>query len=231
MIIRRSGERGYEDHGWLRSFHTFSFAHYYDPEHMGFRALRVINEDRVAPGQGFGTHSHRDMEIISYVLEGELAHEDSLGRNAAIRAGEVQRMSAGAGVTHSEFNHSREELVHFLQIWILPEKRGREPSYAQKTFPAEERQGQWRLVASPDGRQGSISVNQDVDLYAGLFNADERANYEIAPARYVWLHIARGSMDVNGERLQAGDAAAFDEGGAIAVVGRDGAEALLFDLA
>lgn len=231
MIIRHADERGYADHGWLRSYHTFSFANYYDPEHMGFRALRVINEDRVAPGQGFGTHSHRDMEIISYVLEGELAHKDSLGQSEILRPGEVQRMSAGTGVTHSEYNNSAEEPVHFLQIWIIPDQQGLPPSYEQKAFPAAERQGTWRLVASPDARDGSITIHQDVNLYAGLFGAGERIHYDTPPARHIWLQIARGSVEINGERLDAGDAAAFTEGGTIDLIAQNAAEVLLFDLA
>lgn len=231
MIIRRAEERGYADHGWLRTFHTFSFANYYDPAHMGFRALRVINEDRVLPGMGFGTHSHRDMEIISYVLEGELAHRDSTGGSEIIRPGEVQRMSAGTGVTHSEFNNSDDQLVHFLQIWIIPERQGLEPSYEQKAFPLAERQGKWRLVASRDGRDGSLTVHQDVNLYSGLFAASQSARYQIPASRYAWLQVARGQVAVNGELLAAGDAAAFTAAGSIELSGEDEAEILLFDLA
>src|SRR5690606_10162335 len=229
MNIRRSAERGYADHGWLRSFHTFSFANYYDPAHMGFRALRVINEDRVSGGRGFGAHPHRDMEIISYVLEGELAHKDSTGTSAVIRPGEVQRMSSGTGVVHSEFNNWRDELVHFLQIWIVPEKHGIPPSYEQKAFPEAERRGQWRRLASRDGREASITINQDVNLYGRLFQAAEE--HSQASPRHSWLHVARGSIEVNGNLLEVGDAASFAPGEDIALRGRDGAEVLLFDLA
>jgi hypothetical protein len=231
MIIRRSSERGYADHGWLRSFHTFSFADYYEPKHMGFGALRVINEDRVSPGKGFGTHPHRDMEIISYVLDGGLEHRDSMGNGSVIRPGDVQRMSAGTGVAHSEFNASRSDLVHFLQIWIVPEQRGITPSYEQKSFSDAERQGKLRLVASRDGRDGSVLVHQDVNLYASLLASDERIRYEVPPARQAWIHVARGSVELDGTRLDAGDAAAVTEAGALDIVGRDAAEVLVFDLA
>jgi redox-sensitive bicupin YhaK (pirin superfamily) len=231
MQIRRSKERGFADHGWLRSFHTFSFADYHDPEHMGFRALRVINEDRVAPGRGFGTHAHRDMEIISYVLEGELAHKDSLGTGSVIRPGDVQRMSAGSGVTHSEFNPSKDELVHFLQIWILPERRGIAPSYEQKSFPESERRGGLRLVASPDGQNGSVTVHQDVRLHAGVLGEGERIAYEVPAGRHAWIHVARGSVEVGGERLEAGDAAALSEPGKLELRGASAGEVLVFDLA
>lgn len=229
MQIRRSNERGYADHGWLRSYHTFSFANYMDPNHMGFRALRVINEDRVDPGYGFGAHPHRDMEIISYVLEGEMEHQDNMGNGEVMRPGDVQRMSAGTGVLHSEFNHSKENGLHFLQIWIQPAKRGITPSYEQKTFPTAERQGQWRLVASQEGRDGSVSVNQDVNLYAGLLGPGDQA--PTPPARYGWLHVVKGAVDVNGETLSAGDAAAFQPGEAFSATGVEAAEVLLFDLA
>jgi redox-sensitive bicupin YhaK (pirin superfamily) len=231
MIIRRSSERGHADHGWLRSFHTFSFADYFDPQHMGFGALRVINEDRVQPGKGFGTHPHRDMEIISYVLEGGLEHRDSMGNGSVIRPGDVQRMSAGTGVTHSEFNASRAELVHFLQIWILPERRGIAPSYEQKAFPEAERQGQLRLLASRDGRDGSVLVHQDVNLYASLLGADERIRYQVPAARRAWIHVARGSVEIDGTGMGAGDAAAVVDAGTLDIVGRDPAEVLVFDLA
>ena len=230
--IRRAGERGYADHGWLRSFHTFSFADYYDPDHMGFRSLRVINEDRVAPGRGFGTHSHRDMEILSYVLAGELAHQDSTGSSGVIRPGDVQRMSAGTGVSHSEFNGSRAELVHFLQIWILPERRGIAPGYEQKHFPEAERRGQLRLIASQGGRDGSVAIHQDADVRAALLGPGEEVSHHLASGRGAWLHVARGSLTAAGEALAAGDAAAFERAGAIEIAaGTDGAELLLFDLA
>ena len=229
MIIRHADERGYADHGWLTSRHTFSFADYFDPNHMGFRKLRVINEDRVQGGQGFGTHPHRDMEILSYVLEGEMAHRDSMGNGAVMRPGDVQRMSAGTGVLHSEFNNTPDRELHFLQIWIEPQERGIAPDYEQKAFPAEQRQGQWRLVVSQDGRDGSVSVNQDVNLYAGLFDAGERAP---TPAvRHAWLHVVRGEAEINGQRLSAGDAAAFQPGETIEAVGVKASEILLFDLA
>lgn len=231
MVIRPGDQRGFADHGWLRSNHTFSFADYYDPQHMGFRALRVINEDRVQGGMGFGSHPHRDMEIISYVLDGELAHRDSMGNGAVIRPGEVQRMSAGTGVVHSEFNNDADRTVHFLQIWILPERNGIRPSYEQKPFSETERQGQWRLVASRDGREGSVTVHQDVNLYARLMAGGETARYEVPPARYSWLHVARGSVEVNGRQLEAGDAAAFEPGEIAELRGRQSAEVLLFDLA
>ncbi|TVP43774.1 MAG: pirin family protein [Halomonas sp.] len=229
MIIRRSNERGYADHGWLRSFHTFSFANYVDPKHMGFRALRVINEDRVAGGHGFGAHPHRDMEIISYVLDGEMEHKDNMGNGEVMRPGDVQRMSAGTGVLHSEFNHSKENELHFLQIWIETAKPGITPSYEQKAFPVAERQGQWRLVLSPDGREGSVSVNQDVNLYSGLFSAGDQVT---APSsRHTWLHVVKGEMDINGETLSTGDAAAFKPSDAINLTGKQAGEVLLFDLA
>ncbi|MDW7748327.1 pirin family protein [Halomonas sp.] len=229
MILRRANDRGYADHGWLRSRHTFSFADYFDPDHMGFRSLRVINEDRVRGGAGFGTHPHRNMEIISYVLSGAMAHKDSMGNGAVMHPGDVQRMSAGTGVLHSEFNHSSSEELHFLQIWIEPQQHGIAPSYEQKAFPAQERQGQWRLVVSQEGRDGSVSVNQDVNLYAGLFDAGEQAK---SPAlRHAWLQMARGEAEVNGQRLSAGDAAAFQPGEPIEVVGIEASEILLFDLA
>lgn len=230
MTIRRANERGLADHGWLRSFHTFSFADYYDPAHMGFGPLRVINEDRVAPGQGFGRHSHRDMEILSYVLEGALEHKDSLGTGSVIRPGDVQRMSAGTGVAHSEFNGSKTEGVHFLQIWIMPDRAGHAPGYEQKAFPAEERQGRLRLVASPDGRDGSLTIHQDASLRAGLLAAGEAATYQLRKGRRAWVHVARGSVTLNGERLDAGDAAAIEVPGELALAGVDAGEVLLFDL-
>lgn len=231
MLIRRANERGFADHGWLRSFHTFSFADYYAPAHMGFRSLRVINEDRVQGGKGFGTHPHRDMEIISYVLSGGLQHKDSMGTGSVIRPGDVQRMSAGTGVTHSEFNASPTEGVHFLQIWIMPDTRGIAPSYEQKHFTEAERQGRLKLVASKDAREGSLAIHQDASLYAGLLGAGERVTHDLPSGRYAWLHVARGKVEVGGIELSAGDAAAFEQGGEIAVVGREASEVLLFDLA
>jgi hypothetical protein len=231
MKIRRSSDRGYADHGWLRSFHTFSFAGYHSPENMGFRALRVINDDTVEPARGFGTHPHNDMEIITYVLDGALEHKDSMGTGSVIRPGDVQRMSAGTGVTHSEFNASKTDPVHFLQIWIIPDKRGYKPNYDQKAFPREERQGKLRLVASNDGREGSVPVNQDVSLFAGLFSQGEKTTYQLATGRNAWVHVARGSIELNGTELSTGDAAAITEGGALTITGKDAAEVLVFDLA
>jgi quercetin 2,3-dioxygenase len=231
ISIRRSSERGHFDHGWLDTRHTFSFADYHDPKFMGFRALRVINEDRVQPGQGFGTHPHRDMEIVSYVLAGALDHRDSMGTGSTIRPGEVQRMSAGTGVQHSEFNHSQQEPVHFLQIWILPERRGLPPGYEQKRFPAEERRGRLRLVASPDGGDGSITVHQDARLYAALLAPGEEVRQAIGDGRQAWLQVARGEVELNGQRLAAGDGAAVSGEPTLSLRGRSDAEVLLFDLA
>ncbi|PYQ51150.1 MAG: quercetin 2,3-dioxygenase [Acidobacteria bacterium] len=227
--IRKAEERGHFDHGWLDTYHTFSFADYYDPALMGFRALRVINEDRVEPGRGFGTHSHRDMEIVTYVLEGELEHRDSMGTGSVIRPGEVQRMSAGTGVLHSEVNPSRSKAVHLLQIWILPERHGIHPEYEQKTFPAEERNGRLRLVASQDGAEGSLTIHQDTKLFAGTLRNGESIRYDLRPGRYAWLQVARGSVDVNGQKLNAGDGAAIEDEKALTLEGQD-AEVLLFDL-
>jgi quercetin 2,3-dioxygenase len=230
ITVRKAQERGHAQHGWLESFHTFSFAGYHDPKHMGFRDLRVINEDRVQPRQGFGTHSHRDMEIVSYVLEGALEHKDSLGTGSVIRPGDVQRMSAGTGVAHSEFNHSANELVHFLQIWILPEREGLAPSYEQKHFPASERQGKLRLVASPDARDGSIRIHQDVALYASLLRAGESVAHTLRPGRHTWLQVARGHCTLNGTPLEAGDGAAVSGETSLQLAGARDAEVLLFDL-
>jgi redox-sensitive bicupin YhaK (pirin superfamily) len=231
LTPRRSAERGHANHGWLDSRHSFSFADYYDPAHMGFRALRVINEDRVRGGAGFPPHSHRDMEIISYVLEGGLLHKDSLGTGSLIRPGDVQRMSAGRGVTHSEFNASPSQLVHFLQIWIVPGQRGLAPSYAQKSFSAQERRGRLCLVASADGRDGSVMVNADVALYAGSFEAEERAEHALTPGRHVWVQVARGRMRVNDVELSEGDGAAVSDELGVELRGVESAELLLFDLA
>ncbi|HEX9492484.1 MAG TPA: pirin family protein [Thermoanaerobaculia bacterium] len=225
--IRKGKDRGHFDHGWLDTYHTFSFADYYDPEYMGFRALRVINEDRVHPGRGFGTHSHRDMEIVTYVLEGELQHRDSMGTGSIIRPGEVQRMSAGTGVLHSEVNPSRDQSVHLLQIWLLPDRRGLKPEYEQKAFPAEERAGRLRLVASPDGSDGSLTIHQDAKILAGTIR--DSVQYDLQPGRYAWLQVARGSLDLNGQTLNAGDGAAIENEPALTLRGKD-AEVLLFDL-
>jgi redox-sensitive bicupin YhaK (pirin superfamily) len=238
MALRRSSERGYADHGWLKSFHSFSFAEYHDPAHMGFGNLRVINEDRIAPGTGFGTHGHRDMEIISYVLAGELAHKDSIvagkagtGAAGVIRPGDVQRMSAGRGVMHSEYNHSRSDVTHFLQIWILPSATGIEPGYEQKRFSDQEKRGRLRLVASPDGREGSIRVHADAAIYAGLFDVGESAELALAAARKTYVHVARGRINVNGQVLTEGDAAGFENERRMALDGGVDAEVLVFDLA
>jgi len=229
--VRPAAERGHAQHGWLDSHHTFSFADYYDPKHMGFRALRVINEDRVAPGKGFGTHAHRDMEIISHVLEGALEHKDSLGTGSIIRPGDVQRMSAGTGVRHSEFNASNRELVHFLQIWIVPAKQGISPGYEQKSFSDAEKSGRLCIVASPDGRDGSVTLHADALLYVGRFGAGESAELPLSTGRHVWVHVARGTVRINGNELGAGDGAALSEEPWLRVEGIDAGEVLAFDLA
>ena len=228
--LRKADERGYADHGWLRSYHSFSFADYYDPQHMGFGPLRVINEDRVMPGMGFGTHGHRDMEIISYVLDGALAHKDSMGNGSVIRPGDVQRMSAGRGVQHSEFNHSSEALVHFLQIWIEPGVRGIAPGYEEKHFDAASKRGRLRLVASPDGRDGSVTIHQEASVYAALLDGPERVTHQLQPGRKAYVHVARGKLAVNGQPLAAGDALKATTVGEIVLEGGEQAEVLLFDL-
>ncbi|MBK8063835.1 MAG: pirin family protein [Betaproteobacteria bacterium] len=230
LEVRRSQDRGYADHGWLRSFHTFSFADYRDPEHMGFGSLRVINEDRIQPGTGFGTHGHRDMEIISYVLEGALAHKDSMGNGSAIVPGDVQRMSAGRGVRHSEFNHSKADTTHFLQIWIEPNEFGIAPGYEQKHFDTASKRGRLRLIASPDAAEGSVKIHQDARVYAGLFDGAERAELALAAGRRAYVHVARGSATVNGTRLEAGDALKAAAVDSIVIEEGEGAEVLLFDL-
>ncbi len=229
--FRLAGERGHADHGWLDSWHSFSFAGYHDPAHMGFGALRVINEDRIAPGTGFGTHGHRDMEIVSYVLEGALAHQDSLGNGSVIRPGDVQRMSAGTGVRHSEFNQQQDAPTHFLQIWIEPDRRGIEPGYEERHFPEAEKRGVLRLVASPDGADGSVRIHQSARVFAGLFDGDERARLALAPGRRAYVHVARGSVSVNGRRLSAGDAAKLVGEPQVEIDGGSSAEVLVFDLA
>ncbi|MDF1485128.1 pirin family protein [Ramlibacter sp. H39-3-26] len=231
MNIRKSQGRGFADHGWLKSRHSFSFAEYYDPQHMGFGNLRVINEDRIAPGMGFGMHGHRDMEIISYVLEGELAHKDSMGNVTAIPPGEVQRMSAGRGVMHSEFNHAEGRATHFLQIWIQPSVSGIEPGYEQKAFSDAEKRGALRLVASPDGAQGSVSIHADASLYAGLFDGAESAALTLDPARKSYVHLIRGALEVNGQPLAGGDAALIEGEPQLTLAGGKDAEVLVFDLA
>jgi redox-sensitive bicupin YhaK (pirin superfamily) len=228
--IRRAEERGHTQTGWLDSWHTFAFGSYVDPAHLGFRSLRVINEDRVAPGQGFAAHGHRDMEIVTYVLSGALAHRDSLGTGSEIRPGEVQRMSAGTGITHSEFNASRSEPVHFLQIWFLPEETGLEPSYEQRAFPESEGRGSLRRVASREGGDGSVRVHQDVNLFAASLNAGDKLTHGVARGRHAWVQIARGGVLLNGEALQAGDGAAFSETPELELRAREECEILLFDL-
>jgi redox-sensitive bicupin YhaK (pirin superfamily) len=231
LQIRKSDDRGLADHGWLVSRHTFSFADYHDPGHMGFGPLRVINEDRVRPGQGFGTHGHRDMEIISYVLEGALQHRDSIGTGSVIRPGDVQIMSAGTGILHSEFNPSKSEPVHFLQIWIEPDREGIAPRYDQKTFPDSEKRRRWLLVGSSDGRDGSIVIHQDVDLYAAILDDRDHVRHPLRDGRRAWLQVARGAIGANGMRLDAGDGAALEGETALDVTGlAESAEILLFDL-
>jgi hypothetical protein len=230
LELRKSTERGHADHGWLKSQHSFSFAEYYDPRHMGFGPLRVINEDRVHPGRGFGTHGHRDMEIISYVLDGTLAHKDSMGNGSSLRYGDVQRMSAGTGVMHSEFNHSPSEPVHFLQIWIQPNVRGIEPGYEEKHFDTASKQGQLRLVASPDGREGSVLVHQDAYLYASILNGDDRVTHALAEGRIAYVHVIRGRVSVNGTELAGGDAVKISQEQAVTLDQAEAAELLLFDL-
>ena len=231
ITLRPSGERGYADHGWLKSFHSFSFAGYHDPAHMGFGNLRVINEDRVAAGRGFGTHSHQNMEIISYVLSGELAHKDSMGNVKGIPPGDVQRMSAGTGVQHSEFNHAEGQTTHFLQIWILPNVTGIAPGYEQKTFSEAEKRGALRLVASPDGAQGSVLIHADARLYAGLFDGSEAAVLALDPKRKAYVHLVRGQLEVNGHILQTGDAAMLQAEDRLNLAKGQAAEVLVFDLA
>jgi redox-sensitive bicupin YhaK (pirin superfamily) len=228
--IRRSNERGYADHGWLKSFHTFSFADYYDPKHVEFGPLRVINEDRVQAGAGFGTHAHRDMEIISYVLSGELAHKDSMGNGSTIRPGDVQRMSAGSGVRHSEFNPSSGNPVHFLQIWIQPNAQGIEPSYEEKRFSAEEKRGRLRIIASPDQADGSVLIHQDARVYAGLFDGAERATLNTKPGRRIYVHVARGAVTANGTVLNTGDALKLTDTDELVLAQGNQAEVLVFDL-
>lgn len=230
ITLRKSSERGQADHGWLHSQHSFSFADYYDPHEMGWGALRVINEDRVAPGQGFGTHGHRDMEIISYVLAGELQHQDSMGNGTVIRPGDVQRMSAGTGVQHSEFNPSPRAPVHFLQIWIEPAARGMAPGYEQKFFAPEDKRGRLRLIASPDGRDGSVTVHRDTDLYASLLAPSEQITHKLAADRMAYLHVIRGAVSINGLRLETGDATKIEAEQELAITAEADSEVLLFDL-
>jgi quercetin 2,3-dioxygenase len=230
ITLRRSEERGHANHGWLDSWHSFSFADYYDPQYMGFGPLRVINEDRVEAGAGFGTHGHRDMEIISYVLDGELAHKDNMGNGSVIRPGDVQRMSAGRGVLHSEFNHAQDRATHFLQIWIEPDVFGIQPGYEEGRFEPTEKRGRLRLIASRDGRDGSVTVHQNANVYAGLFDGSEQASLAIPPGRRAYVHVALGEIDINGHRLRAGDALIAVDESSIALANGRGAEVLLFDL-
>jgi quercetin 2,3-dioxygenase len=229
--VRKANERGHADHGWLDTWHTFSFADYYDPGRMGFRSLRVINEDRVAPGQGFGMHGHRDMEIVTYVLDGALEHRDSLGTGSTLRPGELQHMTAGTGVRHSEFNPSRSEPVHLYQIWLLPERNGLAPSYEQRSFSESERRGKLRIVASPDGQDGSLTIHQNARLYVSSLEAGENVVHVMSPGRHAWLQVLRGHVTVNGEPLSAGDGAAISEEERLLVRSKDNSEVMLFDLA
>ncbi len=231
LTLRKSEDRGYADHGWLKSFHSFSFAGYYDHAHMGWGNLRVINEDRIAPGTGFGEHSHHDMEIISYVLSGELAHKDSMGNVKGIPPGDVQRMSAGTGVMHSEFNHAKGQTTHFLQIWIEPNLIGITPSYEQRTIRAEEKRGRLRLIASPDGAQGSVTIHADAVVYAGLFDGHETADLALDPARKGYVHLVRGALEVNDQRIDFGDAVLLEGESRIVLANGTDAEVLVFDLA
>jgi len=231
LTLRKADERGYADHGWLKSFHSFSFANYFDPAHMGWGNLRVINEDRIAPGTGFGTHGHRDMEIISYVLSGNLAHQDSMGNVKGIPPGDVQRMSAGSGVRHSEFNHAKGEQTHFLQIWIEPNVTGIDPGYEQKTIPAAAKRGQLALVAAPEGAEYTVKIHADARMYAGLFDGTEAARLTLDPARKAYVFLVRGALQVNGQPLNAGDAAMLHNESSLALGEGQDAEVLVFDLA
>ena len=231
LTLRRSDERGFADHGWLQSFHSFSFSEYHDPAHMGFGPLRVINDDVVAPGRGFGMHGHRDMEIVTYVLQGKLSHKDSLGNGADILPGDVQRMSAGKGIMHSEFNQGLRESVHLLQIWIEPSAKGLSPGYEQKNFSEADKRGRLRLVASPDGREGSVTIHSDATLSVGLFDGEERAEMALDPARKAYVHVARGAIVANGQALKAGDALKLEGESALTLQGGEQAEVLVFDLA
>jgi quercetin 2,3-dioxygenase len=230
ITTRLAEHRGHADHGWLNTYHSFSFADYYDPAHMGFRTLRVINEDWVQPGKGFGTHPHADMEIVTYVLEGALEHRDSMGNGSVIRPGEVQRMSAGTGITHSEFNASRDETVHLLQIWLLPATHGIQPSYEQKLMASGKDVTGLRVVASPDGRDGSVTIHTDASIYAGNFGKGKTAELSLAPGRHAWVQLARGRARVNGQALKSSDGAAISNETSVQVEGIDAAEVLVFDL-
>ena len=229
--VRRANDRGYADHGWLKSHHTFSFANYYDPEHMGFRSLRVMNEDRVAAGRGFGTHSHDNMEIVSYVLDGELEHKDSMGNGEILRPGEFQRISAGTGITHSEFNPSKSKPTHFYQIWMTPDRNGVEPSYDQKTFAESDRQNRWQLVASPDGHDDSLRIHQDARVFLANLEEGHELTYHLAEGRHAWLQVLRGDAELHGKRLATGDAVAVSDESDLRLTTEGTAELMLFDLA
>ena len=231
ITLRKSTERGHVNFGWLDSHHSFSFGSYHDPNHMGFRALRVINEDRVSPGAGFDTHGHRDMEILTYVLEGQLEHQDNTGTSAVISPGELQRMSAGTGILHSEFNASSADPVHFLQIWLLPNQRGLSPSYEQRRFSLSEKPSQLHLIAASDGRDGGVRVHQDVELYAGILHKGDRISHQIQPNRHAWVQVARGEVNLNSISLTSGDGAAISNQAEITIKATQEAEILLFDLA
>ncbi len=230
ITLRKAAERGHANHGWLDTYHTFSFASYRDPQHVHFRALRVMNEDVVAPGQGFGTHPHENMEIVTYVLEGALEHRDSMGNGEVLRPGEFQRMSAGTGITHSEFNPSAAEPVHLYQIWLFPERNGIEPSYEQKRFDEAERQNRLRLVASPDAAEGSLTIHQDARIYLASLEAGKRVAHALAPGRYAWLQVLRGAVALNGEQLDTSDGAAVSDETLLAISATENAEVMLFDL-
>ena len=230
IVVRKAEERGHANHGWLNTYHTFSFANYYDPNYLGFKSLRVINEDRVIAGAGFGKHGHQDMEIITYVLKGALEHQDSIGTGSIIKPGEVQRMSAGTGILHSEFNASKTDPVHFLQIWILPDKKGIEPSYEQQKFDLEKTSGKLQLIAAPDGRDNAVAVHQDMSLYAGILDTGDRVSYTLKPQRHAWVQVARGAIDLNGNFLNTSDGAAISEETELTIEAKQKAEILLFDL-
>ncbi|MBO9998308.1 MAG: pirin family protein [Cyanobacteria bacterium SID2] len=230
LTIRKSEERGHANFGWLDSYHSFSFANYYDPKFMGFRCLRIINEDTIAGGGGFDTHPHRNMEIVSYVLEGSLSHEDSTGERSSVRAGEVQRMTAGTGIAHSEFNSSKLDRLRFLQIWILPNRKGLSPSYEQRSYSEEDKRGGWCLIASPDGRDRSLTIHQDVSISATILAPNEQRTYELPPQRYAWLQMVRGEVEVNGSIVREGDGIAIEETTSLSIEARSEAEVLLFDL-
>lgn len=231
IVVRKAEDRGHANHGWLNSYHTFSFANYHDPKYMGFRALRVINEDRVSPTAGFGTHGHRDMEIVTYVLDGALEHKDNIGNGSIIQPGDVQRMSAGTGILHSEFNHSQTEPVHFLQIWLLPDTNGLKPSYEQRNFSPAKTPGKLQLVAARDGRENAVTIHQDVDLYAGVLKAGDRISHTLKPERHAWVQVARGAITLNGLPLDTSDGAAISEETDVVIEATEDAEILLFDLA